>query len=159
VPWRVEDYVKMMGDRPSGRNEEFEREMKEEFPPGTEIGGPEEMSPVIDQPCTIVDASGNILLWHLPDIVSKSAEVRGLIGWVERFLLTIPKEEWKKSKDVLEDALKRQGRGSTWRNQAHLFKEGLEGHGGILNWSPAWFQAAHHVRFTTRQLGLKYYEG
>lgn len=72
VPWKVEEYVKRMGKRPTGRNDEIEAGLKEEFPPGADFGG---VPGMVSDPCTVIDTEGNILLWHLPNIVSESAEV------------------------------------------------------------------------------------
>lgn len=69
--------------------------MREEFPPGPELGGTDDTPTVIDEACTVVDKEGNILLWHLPNVVSQSAEVRiGSIG--EIFFAQDPKERVEK---------------------------------------------------------------
>jgi hypothetical protein len=142
VPWNVKDYLKRIGKKPTGMNDEFEDKLKKEFPPGTEIG-----TAAIWEPCIIVDSKANILLWHLPDIVSQNAEVRFQAIMGSNFALIIPKQTWREHKDLLQEALKQDGRrSSSWRNKPELFKEGLDGQGGILNWSPAWFQSAKHVR-------------
>jgi hypothetical protein len=76
VPWNVQDYLNRMPPRPTGRNEAFEASMRAEFPPGPELDGTDDTAVVIEGPSTIVDSEGNILLWHLPNIVSQNAEVR-----------------------------------------------------------------------------------
>jgi hypothetical protein len=85
VPWNVEDYLKRIGKKPTGMNGEFEDRLKQEFPPGKEIG-----AAVILEPCIIVDSEGNILLWHLPDIISQNAEVRSLAIRSSNFALINP---------------------------------------------------------------------
>lgn len=72
VPWNVSDYVSQL---PTGRSQtqpNLEAALEAAFPPGPQLSG----NPLrVDEPATILDNKGNILVWCLQDVLSQSAKV------------------------------------------------------------------------------------
>jgi hypothetical protein len=56
----------------TGRNQEEETALMKKFPPGPDFGLPENQ---FSRAATVLDKEGTILLWYLPGVVSKNAQV------------------------------------------------------------------------------------
>lgn len=70
VPWDVSDYVSSLLSPGRSQTQEIpEAALSSAFPPGPQLPGR------IDEPATIVDIKGNILVWCLQDVLSHSAKV------------------------------------------------------------------------------------
>ncbi|KAG2355240.1 hypothetical protein BDR07DRAFT_1213524, partial [Suillus spraguei] len=108
-------YSKLISPKNTGHNEEKEEKLLERCPPG------HEGTKLVDKPATIIDASGTIIAWYLPDALTETTKVR----------------------NVLEKSVKADG---NWRYNQEWFKQGSENVGstpGCIDLSPAWFQQGH----------------
>lgn len=70
LSWKVEEYEKNVTPRANGFNRDLEESLKKRFPPAYDPP-----SQIIAVPCTVVDAAGRILAWHLPDVICKQRQV------------------------------------------------------------------------------------
>ncbi|KAG2126356.1 uncharacterized protein EDB93DRAFT_1065907, partial [Suillus bovinus] len=107
-------YSKLISPKNTGHNEEKEEKLLKRCPPG------HEGTRFVDIPATILDVSGTIIAWYLPD--SLTAETQ--------------KEIWAAT-ELLSPSLER---------SVKWFKHRLEDVGlpaGCINLSPAWFQQGH----------------
>ncbi|KAG1834753.1 hypothetical protein EV424DRAFT_1267424, partial [Suillus variegatus] len=98
--------------RTPGHNEQREARLLERCPPG------HEGKRLVDEPATILDASGAIIAWYLPDALTDTTQ-------------------------VLEKSVRADG---NWRTNQKWFNRGSEDVGatpGCINLSPAWFQQGH----------------
>ena len=71
VPWDSSHYMSQLGPKNIGKNLGLEQDLKRMFPPGPNFSVPKEL----DTPLTIIDSRGRILVWFLPNLISKSAQV------------------------------------------------------------------------------------
>jgi hypothetical protein len=77
VPWDSDEYIQNIGQKNAGKNKVIERELRNTFPPGPGFSMPSDVPKYFESPMTIVDQSGRILFWYLPDLISKNAQVPG----------------------------------------------------------------------------------
>ncbi|KAG2366753.1 hypothetical protein BDR07DRAFT_1479757 [Suillus spraguei] len=113
-------YSKLISPKNTGHNEEKEEKLLERCPPGCEG------TKLVDKPATIIDASGTIIAWYLPDTLTETTQGG------HRFAGSKPQ------KSVKADG--------NWRYNQEWFKQGSENVGstpGCINLSPAWFQQGH----------------
>ncbi|KAI9431400.1 hypothetical protein H4582DRAFT_2082573 [Lactarius indigo] len=82
----------------------------------------------ISRPCIIVDMQGVILAWHLPGILNDSRQ-----------------SEMMAATAKLHPLLEKRRTGTSWRLDPGYFPSGLDGHQGLIDLSPAWFQQGHEV--------------
>ncbi|KAG2356244.1 hypothetical protein BDR07DRAFT_1492165 [Suillus spraguei] len=61
-------YSKLISPKNTGHNQEKEEKLLERCPPG------HEGTKLVDKPATILDASGTIIAWYLPDALTKTAQ-------------------------------------------------------------------------------------
>ncbi|KAG2352088.1 hypothetical protein BDR07DRAFT_1499297 [Suillus spraguei] len=61
-------YSKLISQKNTGHNEEKEEKLLERCPPG------HEGTKLVDKPATILDASGTIIAWYLPDALTKTTQ-------------------------------------------------------------------------------------
>ena len=69
--WDVDRYCSKLSPNQTGQNLEIEALQEDRFPPI--LSRP---FPVVMDPNMLTDCHGNIMVWHLPDIVSKETQVR-----------------------------------------------------------------------------------
>jgi hypothetical protein len=62
-------YSKLISPKDSGHNEEREEKLLERCPPG------HEGTKLVEIPATILDASGAIIAWYLPDALTDATQV------------------------------------------------------------------------------------
>ena len=74
VDWDIERYMDKIMTITMGRN--YESRIKNELARLKNLFQMPDSSEHIDEPATIVDKFGRILLWHLPDIISELRIVR-----------------------------------------------------------------------------------
>ncbi|KAG2357286.1 hypothetical protein BDR07DRAFT_1224706, partial [Suillus spraguei] len=111
-------YSKLISPKNTGHNEEKEEKLLERCPPG------HEGTKLVDKPATIIDVSSTIIAWYLPDVLTKTTQVR----------------------NVLKKSVKADG---NWQYNPEWFKQGSENVGstpGCINLSPAWFQTGPQGR-------------
>ncbi|KAG2363645.1 hypothetical protein BDR07DRAFT_1483372 [Suillus spraguei] len=65
-------YSKLISPKNTGHNEEKEEKLLERCPPG------HEGTKLVDKPGTIIDASGTIIAWYLPDALTETTQVRNV---------------------------------------------------------------------------------
>jgi hypothetical protein len=65
-------YSKLISPKNTGHNEEKEEKLLERCPPG------HEGTKVVDKPATIIDVSGTIIAWYLPDALTETTQVRNV---------------------------------------------------------------------------------
>ncbi|KAG1843162.1 hypothetical protein DFJ58DRAFT_844469 [Suillus subalutaceus] len=68
MPIDIARYSKLISPKDTGRNEEREEKLLERCPPG------HEGTKLIDIPATILDASGAIIAWYLPDALTDATQ-------------------------------------------------------------------------------------
>ncbi|KAG2127614.1 uncharacterized protein EDB93DRAFT_1096413, partial [Suillus bovinus] len=117
-------YSKLISPENTGHNQEKEEKLLKRCPPG------HEGTRFVDIPATILDVSGTIITWYLPDALTAETQ----------------KEIWAATKLLspsLERSMKVDG---NWRTNPEWFKHHSEDVGlpaGCINLSPAWFQQGH----------------
>ncbi|KAG1723788.1 uncharacterized protein EDB91DRAFT_1255522 [Suillus paluster] len=117
-------YSKLISPKDTGHNEEREVRLLERCPPG------HEGTKLIDIPATILDASGAIITWYLPDALTNATQKE---IWVALDLLA----------PILEKSIKLDG---NWRTNQKWFTPRSQNDvltPGCINLSPAWFQQRH----------------
>ncbi|KAG1814168.1 hypothetical protein DFJ58DRAFT_850613 [Suillus subalutaceus] len=117
-------YSKLISPKDTGRNEEREEKLLERCPPG------HEGTKLIDIPATILDASGAIIAWYLPDALTDATQNE---IWAASDLLA----------PMLEQSIKLDG---IWRTNQQWFTPSSENDvltPGCVNLSPAWFHQGH----------------
>jgi hypothetical protein len=62
-------YSRFISPKDTGHNEEREEKLLQKCPPG------HEGTKLIDKPATIIDASGSIIAWYLPDALTDATQV------------------------------------------------------------------------------------
>ena len=72
VPWTPTEYMASLPVGATGHNKEEEKALMKKFPPGPDFGVLENW---FSRVATILDKEGTILLWYLPGVVSKNAQV------------------------------------------------------------------------------------
>ncbi|KAG0693376.1 hypothetical protein DFH29DRAFT_1007332 [Suillus ampliporus] len=108
----------------TGHNEEREEKLLQRCPPG------HEGTKLVEIPATILDVSGAIIAWYLPDALTDATQ----------------KEIWAASDllaPMLEESVKVDG---NWRTNQRWFKPSSEDDvltPGCINVSPVWFQQGH----------------
>ncbi|KAG2351258.1 hypothetical protein BDR07DRAFT_1502119 [Suillus spraguei] len=100
-------YSKLISPKNTGHNEEKEEKLLERCPPG------HEGTKVVDKPGTIIDASGTIIAWYLPDALTETTQ-----------------KEIMAATNLLGPSLEKRLR-KCWVNSR------------CINLSPAWFQQGH----------------
>ncbi|KAG2366227.1 hypothetical protein BDR07DRAFT_1458762 [Suillus spraguei] len=117
-------YSKLISPKNTGHNEEKEEKLLERCPPG------HEGTKVVDKPATIIDVSGTIITWYLPDALTETTQ-----------------KEIRAATDLLGPSLEKSVKADgNWRYNQEWFKQGSENVGstpGCINLSPAWFQQGH----------------
>ncbi|KAG2740821.1 hypothetical protein P692DRAFT_201796918 [Suillus brevipes Sb2] len=117
-------YSRFISPKDTGHNEEREEKLLQKCPPG------HEGTKLIDIPATIIDASGAIIAWYLPDALTNATQKEMLAA--SEFLGP------SLTKSVKAD--------SNWQTNPEWFKDSSDDVGltpGCLNFSPAWFQLGH----------------
>ncbi|KAG2107948.1 uncharacterized protein F5147DRAFT_524696, partial [Suillus discolor] len=113
-------YSKLISPKDTGHNEQREAKLLERCPPSHE--GPM----LVDMPATILDSSGAIITWYLPDALTDDTQV---------------------STDLLAPTLEKSVKANgNWQTNQERFKQGSENVGstsGCINISPAWYQQGH----------------
>ncbi|KAG2030302.1 hypothetical protein BDR03DRAFT_1017294 [Suillus americanus] len=126
MPIDIARYSKLISLKDMGHNEEREARLLERCPPG------HEGTKLIDAPATILDASGAIIAWYLPDALTDATQ----------------KEIWAAT-DLLAPMLKKSIKADgIWRTNQEWFTPCSENDvltPGCLNLSLAWFQQGHEV--------------
>ncbi|KAG2355410.1 hypothetical protein BDR07DRAFT_1381533 [Suillus spraguei] len=98
-------YSKLISPKNTGHNEEKEEKLLERCPPG------HEGTKVVDKPATIIDVSGTIIAWYLPDALTETTQGgTDLLG------------------PSLEKSVKADG---NWRYNQEWFKQGSENVGQL----------------------------
>lgn len=69
MPIDIARYSKLISPKDTGHNEEREARLLERCPPG------HEGTKLIEIPTTILDASGAIIAWYLPDALTDATQV------------------------------------------------------------------------------------
>ncbi|KAG2363051.1 hypothetical protein BDR07DRAFT_1484138 [Suillus spraguei] len=64
----VARYSKLISQKNTGHNDEKEEKLLERCPPG------HEGTKLVDKPATIIDASGTIITWYLPDALTETTQ-------------------------------------------------------------------------------------
>ncbi|KAG1908786.1 uncharacterized protein F5891DRAFT_1180352 [Suillus fuscotomentosus] len=117
-------YSKLISPKDTGHNEHREARLLERCPPG------HEGKRLVDEPATIVDASGAIIAWYLPDTLTDTTQ-----------------KEIREATDLLAPSLEKSVRADdNWQTNQTLFNWGSEDVGptpGCINLSLAWFQQGH----------------
>ncbi|KAG1831416.1 hypothetical protein DFJ58DRAFT_848249 [Suillus subalutaceus] len=124
MPIDIARYSKLISPKDMGRNEEREEKLLKRCPPG------HEGTKLIDIPATILDASGAIIAWYLPDALTDATQNE---IWAASDLLA----------PMLEQSIKLDG---IWRTNQQWFTPSSENDvltPGCVNLSPAWFQQGH----------------
>jgi hypothetical protein len=62
-------YSRLISPKDTGHNEQREAKLLERCPPGHEV------KKLVDEPATILDASGAIIAWYLPDALTDATQV------------------------------------------------------------------------------------
>ncbi|KAG0694480.1 hypothetical protein DFH29DRAFT_880693 [Suillus ampliporus] len=125
MPIDIARYSKLISPKDTGHNEEREK-LLERCPPG------HEGTKLVDIPATILDVSGAIIAWYLPDTLTDATQKE---IWVASNLLA----------PMLEQSVKVDG---NWRTNQRWFKPSSENDvltPGCINVSLAWFQQGHEV--------------
>ncbi|KAG1720891.1 hypothetical protein EDB19DRAFT_1835752 [Suillus lakei] len=123
-------YSKLISPKDMGHNEEREEKLLERCPPG------HEGTTLVEIPATILDASGAIIAWYLPDALTNATQIK----WC------LQKEIWAASDllaPMLEKSVKVDG---NWRTTQGWFNPSSENDAltpGCINLSLAWFQQGH----------------
>ncbi|KAG0694471.1 hypothetical protein DFH29DRAFT_880705 [Suillus ampliporus] len=124
MPIDIARYSKLISSKDTGHNEEREKKLLQRCPPG------HEGTKLVEIPTTILDVSGAIIAWYLPDALTDATQ----------------KEIWAASDllaPMLEESVKVDG---NWRTNQRWFKPSSEDDvltPGCINVSPAWFQQGH----------------
>ncbi|KAG1718106.1 hypothetical protein EDD22DRAFT_50418, partial [Suillus occidentalis] len=117
-------YSKLISPKDTGHNEQREAKLLERCPPS------HEGKKLVDEPATILDASGAIIAWYLPDALTDTTQ-----------------KEIREATNLLAPSLGKSVKvDGNWRTNQKWFKQGSENVGstpGCINLSPAWFQQAH----------------
>ncbi|KAG1721814.1 uncharacterized protein EDB91DRAFT_1064239, partial [Suillus paluster] len=115
----------MISPKDTGHNEEREARLLERCPPG------HEGTKLVDIPMTVLDATGAIIVWYLPDALTETTQ------------------EILAASDLLSPSLAKSVKvDGSWRTNQDWFKPSSENDGispGCINLSPAWFQQGHKV--------------
>ncbi|KAG2367484.1 hypothetical protein BDR07DRAFT_1372831 [Suillus spraguei] len=121
-------YSKLISPKNTGHNGEKEEKLLERCPSG------HEGTKLVDKPATILDASGTIIAWYLPDTLTKTTqkEIRAATNLLG---------------PSLEKSVKADG---NWQYNQEWFKQGSENENvgstpRCINLSLAWFQQGHKV--------------
>ncbi|KAG2033979.1 hypothetical protein BDR03DRAFT_984674 [Suillus americanus] len=117
-------YSRLISLKETGHNEEREEKLLQRCPPG------HEGTKLIYIPATIIDASGAIIAWYLPDALTDATQ-KEMLAATEFLGPSL-------TKSVKAD--------SNWQTNTQWFKQGLDDVGltpGCINFSLAWFQQGH----------------
>lgn len=74
LPWSIEAYTDSLTPSQNIGNSRNEANIRHRFPPLFSHNSGE-LLPLQDEPCTIVDCTGIIVLWYLPDALSDARNV------------------------------------------------------------------------------------
>ncbi|KAG1743777.1 hypothetical protein EDB19DRAFT_1615747, partial [Suillus lakei] len=113
-------YSKLISPKDTGHNEEREEKLLERCPPG------HEGTKLVEIPATILDASGAIIAWYLPDALTDATQVCNIYCY---------------SMDIEDQMVD-----GNWRTNQGWFNPSSENDAltpGCINLSPAWFQQGH----------------
>lgn len=69
MAWSAEEYRNSLSSRPTGQNEAVEAKQEAKFHPLTNM-------PLLERPAVVVDRDGKIILWYVPNIMTKVRQVR-----------------------------------------------------------------------------------
>lgn len=115
-----------------------DHELMSRFP--TPLLGP------FEEPSTLVDCHGRILLWYLPGILDSAANVSSHVDLHNQlFADSNPQDTVMKATQCLEMGHPKKPMGSAWRSSN--FYKGTELPSGCQDFSPAWFPQGHTVSF------------
>ena len=70
VSWDADRYADMLGARPTGQKEAFEKALQTRWPIDAQ-----NKNRYINQPCIVHDRNGKILFWYLPDTLTSGRQV------------------------------------------------------------------------------------
>ncbi|KAG2354743.1 hypothetical protein BDR07DRAFT_1494135 [Suillus spraguei] len=100
-------YSKLISPKNTGHNEEKEEKLLERCPPG------HEGTKVVDKPATIIDVSGTIIAWYLPDALTETTQ-----------------KEIRAATNLLGPSLEKKWLGKCWVNsRMHQFISGMVSQG------------------------------
>jgi len=144
--WLGEDYATSLTPKCTGRNELFERNLDNQYPP---IHFP---SKHVADPCTVTDSWGNSLVWYLPGILTERRQVSTFKMYCasesrsDDFAI-IKNMLWNSLKDV-QSSFSIDNSSSSMRVSPMYYRKSHKGlKPGNLSLSPAWFQQGHEVFF------------
>jgi len=75
VPWDSQEYISEIGPKNTGRNPDFEEDLRARFLPGPAFPQLRGRETECDTLMIITDPAGRILCWYLPNIISLNAQV------------------------------------------------------------------------------------
>ncbi|KII83082.1 hypothetical protein PLICRDRAFT_119852 [Plicaturopsis crispa FD-325 SS-3] len=126
LPWDAEHYNTHLGARPSGQQYKKEASLQSRYPALRLSEG------VIDQPITVVDIHGVILLWYMPRALTASRQDNII-------------QHTSKLSQLFGDSMKNSPSGN-WRTASPLFAPAAKCPQitpGCISISPGWFHQAH----------------
>ena len=82
VAWDSQEYINKIGPKKTGRNLDFEEDLRARFPLGPAFPQLRGRETKCDTPMIITDPAGHILCWYLPDIISLNAQVLPHCFWL-----------------------------------------------------------------------------
>lgn len=74
----------------TGRNQREEKALMKKFPPGPDFGVPENQ---FSGAATVLDKEGTVLLWYLPGVVSKDAQVSEFLKGIDGMMTVLGRME------------------------------------------------------------------
>jgi len=75
VPWDSQEYISKIRPKNTGKNLDFEEDLRARFPLGLAFPQLRGRETEFDTPMIIMDLAGHILCWYLPDIIPLNAQV------------------------------------------------------------------------------------
>jgi len=74
LSWSIEEYADTLTSSQNIRSAEHEQDLFRRFPPlFSSVNGA--LLPLQDEPCTIVDSKGIIVLWYVPNAITRARNV------------------------------------------------------------------------------------
>lgn len=74
LTWSIEEYALSLTTSQNIRSYEHECDLLRRFPPLFSSTS-DTLLPLQDEPCTVVDSKGIIVLWYLPDAITRARNV------------------------------------------------------------------------------------
>lgn len=75
LSWDMEDYCRELTPRQNGQNITKEAILEKKFPPAFQKSPVTGLYPYETRPATVVDKSGKIALWYLPNVLTSKQQV------------------------------------------------------------------------------------